>query len=42
MEEEARREAILKDADREEDSKVSQKKDEDVDELAERLGKTEI
>ena len=41
-EKEARREAVLKDADREEASTVSQKKDEDVDELAEALKKTEI
>lgn len=41
-EKEARREAVLKDADREEASTVSQKKDEDVDELADALKKTEI
>ena len=39
---EARREGILKDADQEEAQKVSQKKDDDVDALAESLGKTEI
>jgi len=39
---EERREGVLKDADREEESKVSQKKDEDVDELADALGKTEL
>ena len=41
-EEEGRREAILKDADEEEQTQVSQKKDDDVDALAESLGKTEI
>lgn len=41
-EKEARREGVLKDADELENSKVSQKKDEDVDELADALGKTEI
>ncbi len=41
-EKEGRREAILKDADEEEESKVSQKKDDDVDALADSLGKTEI
>lgn len=39
---EERREGVLKDADQEEQSKVSQKKDKDVDELADALGKTEI
>jgi len=39
---EARRESILKDADREEESIVSQKKDDDVDALADALGKTEL
>lgn len=42
VEKEAGRETILKDADREEDSKVSQKRDDDVDELADALGKTGI
>ena len=37
-----RRESILKDADQEEAQKVSQKKDDDVDALADSLGKTEI
>ena len=41
-EKERRRETILKDADEEEERKVSQKKDEDVDALAETLEKTEI
>ena len=39
---EERRETILKDADQEEAQKVSQKKDDDVDALADSLGKTEI
>lgn len=39
---EGRRESILKDADQEEGQNVSQKKDDDVDALAESLGKTEI
>ncbi|MCJ1451749.1 hypothetical protein MMC28_002089 [Mycoblastus sanguinarius] len=39
---EERREIILKDADREEGSKVGQKKDEDVDALADTLRNTEI
>lgn len=39
---EDRRESILKDADQEETRKVSQKKDDDVDALADSLGKTEI
>ena len=39
---EARREGILKDADQEEAQTVSQKKDDDVDALADSLGKTEI
>ena len=39
---EERRESILKDADQEEAQKVSQKKDDDVDALADSLGKTEI
>lgn len=39
---EDRREGILKDADQEEAQKVSQKKDDDVDALADSLGKTEI
>ena len=39
---EARRESVLKDADQEEAQKVSQKKDDDVDALADSLGKTEI
>ena len=39
---EGRRESILKDADQEEAQKVSQKKDDDVDALADSLGKTEI
>ena len=38
----ARRETILKDADEEEAQTVSQKKDGDVDALADKLGKTEI
>ncbi|KAL6720822.1 Ran GAP Rna1 [Lecanora helva] len=42
VETETRRERILKEADQEEASKVSQKKDKDVDDLAETLGKTEI
>lgn len=42
VEKEASREAVLKDADREEDSKVSQRKDDDVDDLADALGKTGI
>lgn len=41
-EREERREGMLKEVDQEEESKVSQKKDEDVDELADALGKTEI
>ena len=41
-EKEGRRETILKDADEEEESRVSQKKDDDVDALADSLGKTEI
>ena len=41
-EKEGRKEAMLKDADDEEESKVSQKKDDDVDALADSLGKTEI
>ena len=41
-EKEGRRETILKDADEEEERKVSQKKDEDVDALAETLEKTGI
>ena len=39
---EARRDSILKDANQEEDQKVSQKKDDDVDALADSLGKAEI
>ena len=39
---EERRESILKDADQEEAQRVSQKKDDDVDALADSLGKTEI
>ena len=39
---EGRREAILKDADQQEAQKVGQEKDEDVDALADTLGKTEI
>ena len=39
---EQRREGILRDADQEEAQKVSQKKDDDVDALADSLGKTEI
>lgn len=39
---EEKMEAVLKDADREEESKVSQKKDEDVDRLADVLRKTGI
>ena len=39
---EDRRERILKDADQEEAQKVGQKKDDDVDALADSLGKTEI
>ncbi|KAF6232973.1 hypothetical protein HO173_008818 [Letharia columbiana] len=39
---EHKREGILKDADQEEAQKVSQKKDDDVDALADSLGKTEI
>ena len=39
---EDRRKGILKDADLEEGQKVSQKKDDDVDALADSLGKTEI
>lgn len=39
---EERREGVLKDADREEESKVSQRKDDDVDELADALKKTEL
>ena len=39
---EARGESILKDADQEEAQKVSQKKDDDVDALADSLGRTEI
>ena len=39
---EERRERILKDADQAEAQKVSQKKDDDVDALADSLGKTEI
>ena len=39
---EARREGILKDADQQEAQKVGQKKDDDVDALADTLGKTEI
>jgi Ran GTPase-activating protein 1 len=41
-EEEAEEERIVKDADAAEDEPVSQKKDEEVDELAEALGKTEL
>ena len=40
--EEAAREAVLKEADENEDEPVSQKKDPDVDELADALNKTEI
>ncbi|MCJ1352340.1 MAG: hypothetical protein MMC33_002324 [Icmadophila ericetorum] len=39
---EAEGEAILKEADAEENENVSQKKDEDVDALADKLGKTEL
>lgn len=39
---EDRSESILKDADQEEAQKVSQKKDDDIDALADSLGKTEI
>ena len=41
-EREGKAEKILEDADQEEDAKVSQKKDKDVDDLADALGKTEI
>ena len=41
-EKEGRREGVLKEADQEEASKVSEKKDDDVDALAETLGKTEL
>ena len=41
-EDDKKKETILKDADEEEARTVSQKKDEDVDELAQKLGKTEI
>ncbi|MCJ1227499.1 hypothetical protein MMC12_004155 [Toensbergia leucococca] len=41
-EEEEEREGVLKDAEREEESTVSQKKDKDVDALADELGRTEI
>ncbi|KAL9607343.1 MAG: hypothetical protein Q9167_007735 [Letrouitia subvulpina] len=41
-ERELKAEKVLKDADQEEAANVSQKKDADVDELAERIGKTEM
>ena len=42
LDEEAAREAVLKEADENEDATVSEKKDEEVDGLAEKLEKTEI
>lgn len=41
-EEEAKRETVLKDADEEENQKVAEKKDKDVDDLADALGKTHV
>ena len=41
-EREGKTEKVLEDADQEENAKVSQKKDKDVDDLADTLGKTEI